>query len=163
MTLSSDGRMLAWWAEYKSGVHVWNTAAWAMAGPALPAPTAESLAFSSDGDSLAVAGYDRDKNTGLVSVWDYRTGREIVALRGHTSAVACTAFSPDGGRLATGSADQAVMIWDLATGKELFTFRGHVGAVSALAFSPDGTRLASGSHDGAVRIWDVRPFDERTD
>jgi WD40 repeat protein len=106
--------------------------------------------------------YDRDTNTGFASVWDYRNRREIVALRGHSSAVTCMAFNPDGRRLAT-SADQTVSIWDLDTGKELFTFRGHRAPVTALAFRFDGNRLASGGNDATVRIWDVSPDDERSD
>ncbi len=34
---------------------------------------------------------------------------------GHAEAVLATAFSPDGGRLATGSGDTTVRFWDLAT------------------------------------------------
>ncbi len=64
------------------------------------------------------------------------------------------AFSPDGQRLASASADQTVKIWDSTTGKELFALKGHAGGVSSVAFSPDGQRLASASSDQTVKIWD---------
>ena len=64
------------------------------------------------------------------------------------------AFSPDGQRLASASADQTVKIWDTATGKELFALKGHAARVRSVAFSPDGQRLASGSDDQTVKIWD---------
>ena len=64
------------------------------------------------------------------------------------------AFSPDGQRLASASADQTVKIWDSATGKELFALKGHAGRSASVAFSPDGQRLASASSDQTVRIWD---------
>jgi hypothetical protein len=64
------------------------------------------------------------------------------------------AFSPDGQRLASASADQTVKVWDGRSGQELRTLRGHTGPVSSVAFSPDGQRLASASADQTVKVWD---------
>jgi WD40 repeat protein len=63
------------------------------------------------------------------------------------------AFSPDGGRLASGSADETVRIWTVATG-ESRVLGSHLGAVQYVTFSPDGKSLASASRDGTVRLWD---------
>ena len=35
------------------------------------------------------------------------------------------AFSPDGKRLASASADETVKVWDAATGQETLTLKGH--------------------------------------
>jgi hypothetical protein len=88
-------------------------------------------------------------------IWDSATGNERFALKGHAGAVMTVAFSPDGQRLASGSADKTVKIWDSATGKELLALKGHASAVTSVAFNPDGQRLASGSQDQTVKIWDA--------
>jgi WD40 repeat protein len=62
------------------------------------------------------------------------------------------AFSPDGTRLAAGSADGTAGLWEWATGREQARLQ-HGGQVWAVAFSPDGTRLATGSYDNAARLW----------
>ena len=48
------------------------------------------------------------------------------------------AFSPDGSRIVTASADQTARIWDAATAKEMLVLRGHEDLVFAAAFSPAG-------------------------
>jgi WD40 repeat protein len=155
--LNADGRLLAW--SEPRAVHVWDTATATPAGPTLQL-RGDHLAFSPDGASLAVCRNERDQFRGGAEIWDYRAGRELITLRGHTNSVLRAAFSPDGRRLATASADTTVKVWDVATGHELFTFRGHRAVVSGVEFSPDGTRLASSSQDGTVRIWDARPGDD---
>jgi WD40 repeat protein len=85
-------------------------------------------------------------------------------LSGHTGAVRDIAFSPDGKRLATASADGTAKVWDLAsaaaaTGQELFTL-GHDDWVYDIAFSPDGQRLATASRDGTAKMWDVASEEE---
>jgi hypothetical protein len=65
------------------------------------------------------------------------------------------AFSPDGGRLLSGSGDKTLKLWDLATGQLLRTFEGHHDLVWSVAFSPDGGRLLSGSRDKTLKLWDA--------
>ncbi len=65
------------------------------------------------------------------------------------------AFSPDGSRLATASADETVKVWDSTNGELLFTVAGH-----AVAFRPDGKELATILSDRTVRLWDAETGNE---
>jgi WD40 repeat protein len=66
------------------------------------------------------------------------------------------AFSPDGSRIVTASADKTARIWDVATSKEIAVLRGHDGSVNSAAFSPDGSRIVTASDDNTTRIWAPR-------
>lgn len=56
----------------------------------------------------------------------------------------CVAFSPDGKKLATGSADKTVIIWDVAAGGRLATLSGLTEELRCLMFSPCGKYLLAG-------------------
>jgi WD40 repeat protein len=117
------------------------------------------LAFRADGERLAAAS-GTDKR--MVKVWEVATGRELLALHGHTLPVTNVAFSGDGRRLASAAVPDAkhdgpneVRLWDATTGAALVRFHGHERAITSLALSPDGRRLASASRDETVKVWDA--------
>ena len=99
-------------------------------------------------------GWRRGVGIGTAKVWDAAGGRELLTLKGHTGAVRSLSWSPDGTRLATGSADGTAKVWDAAGGRELLTLTGHAGEV-IVSWSPDGTRLATGGEDGTAKVWDA--------
>jgi WD40 repeat protein len=84
-----------------------------------------------------------------------RNSDEPLTLKGHSGGVLSVAFSPDGKRLASGSADKTIKLWDTGTGTELLTLKGHLRAVTSVDFSPDGRHLASGSEDSSIILWDT--------
>ena len=74
---------------------------------------------------------------------------------GHTSWVSTVEYSPDGSKIASGSADCTIRIWNREDDSCTFKLIGHKDRIWSLAFSPDGLKLASSSGDGTIRIWDV--------
>jgi WD40 repeat protein len=88
--------------------------------------------------------------------WQRQGKAGHTTLKGHTGRVTCVAYSPDGTRFASASADQTVKVWDLATGQVVHTLTGHGGVVRSVAYSPDGTRIVSGGgEDGMITVWDA--------
>ncbi len=105
------------------------------------------LAFSPDGKTLLVSGWDNTLN-----LWDPSTGQKRASLKMH--AAWSFAFSPDGRTLAVGTHFSSICLWDAVRRHERDTLLGHTGVVKGVAFSPDGQRLASTCTDGTVKLWD---------
>ena len=99
-----------------------------------------------------------DDNDFSIKVWTSETN--FHALKGHKDIVHAITFSPDGHRLASGSADGTIILWDIenqqANAIPQSILSGHKGDVNTLAFSPDGKWLASAGSDSTVRLWDFR-------
>jgi small GTP-binding protein len=77
------------------------------------------------------------------------------ALGWPASDFTSVSWSPDGKRVAAGSADRYVRIWNVITGAVEHLLEGHQDSVQSVAWSPDGRQLASGSEDRTVRLWEA--------
>jgi WD40 repeat protein/tRNA A-37 threonylcarbamoyl transferase component Bud32 len=129
------------------------------------------VAFSADGQRLAVGCAGSPDLPGSLQLWDLATRQVVLTPKGFFGGgVSSVAFSPDGKQLAAavgfyqgGDKDNLgeVRVWDAATGQPVHTLRGHPSCVWGVAFSPDGTRLASAGGQrlsqapGEVIIWDM--------
>jgi hypothetical protein len=84
-----------------------------------------------------------------------RVAPATLALRGHDETVFSAAFSPDGRRVLTASADSTARIWDAETLEPTAVLNGHGESVLSAVFSPNGRHVATGSVDRTARIWDA--------
>jgi WD40 repeat protein/serine/threonine protein kinase/tetratricopeptide (TPR) repeat protein len=124
-----------------------------------------TVAFSPDGTRIVTGGTTGGHGSGdgfvsgEASVWDARTGAELLELKGHAGMVMSAAFSPDGEQIITGSVDRTVTVWDARTGTPRLELEGIKGPTSA-SFSPDGTWIVSGGGEfnkpGEAMVWDAR-------
>ena len=96
-----------------------------------------------------------------VRIWSATTGRQAIALRGHTHTVDSVKFLPDGQRLLSASWDGTIRLWDLNTGREARRYNIPYESGSApprvymIDLLPNGQQFVSGSQDGVIRLWDI--------
>jgi hypothetical protein len=123
------------------------------------------LVFSPDGRRLAASLDTRwDNNRGRILIWDMTQGARRDPVRIDRSLVDVLAFSPDGGRLATGAHDQTftkgeVQLWDTSTGRDLATWSIASGVPRDLAFDLEGRQLRMASYKFFRREVSVTRFD----
>ena len=124
-------------------------------------------ALSPDGKSYATFDYSTGES-GVVSLWDTRTGKLRTTFLGHRTPVRDLAFSPDGKTLAavdarsiTPTTDATVKLWDIAAESVPIGLPVDTSAMTALAPSPDGKTVALGFDDGTVRLFEPATLMER--
>jgi WD40 repeat protein len=117
-----------------------------------PAFTRGAVAISATG-KIAVGGNNVAGNQAVYVENVDGTGR--VALRGHTEAVTALAFSPDGTRLASASADGTVRVWKVRSARVEHVIAVDAAGVRDVSFGRHGTRLATADSDGTVGVWPV--------
>jgi WD40 repeat protein len=97
----------------------------------------------------------------IYQVWDAKSGREVLALRGYHLV-----FSPNGTWVACWSFDGSVSFWDTRNGEQVFAlpppieFRSQTWALTfatpdPVTFSPASSLLVSVSPDRTVALWDL--------
>jgi WD40 repeat protein len=191
---SSTGKWNKEKKTWEGEIKIWDVKAGKQIGSLKGhAETIEGLALSRDGKYLASASEDQ-----TVKIWDLVAGKDIQTLnglagmaqavpygpslsrviwdtlKGHTGMVQAVAFTSDGKKLATASADGTVKIWDAASGNVVATFKVETMVkttdpktkketltrepgrpFTCVAFSPDNKILSAGNLDGVIKIYDV--------
>lgn len=107
----------------------------------------KTMAFSSDGRFLAVAGPQRG-----ITIWNTANGENIQSIHSEVQ-VWSPAFSPNGKQLIAATRRQ-VLVWNLAnpTGPAVLP---HTLTVWSAGFAPDGKTIVTAESDRGVRLWDA--------
>ena len=137
-------------------------------------------AFSPDGNSLATVSWevlaskpvekqiDNYKATGVLKLWDTRTGELKWSRNAHTRGVSALTFYPDSKLLISAggsSLSYELKVWDSQSGEQIRTieYRARIGA---LAVSADGHALAVTKAiffepRSEIKVYDARTFKEQ--
>jgi len=123
--------------------------------------TITSLRLSPDGSYLMSNAMDSS-----VRIWDIRpyasqerckkmlTG----ATHNYEKNLIKTNWSPDGRRVASGSADRFVYMWDTTTRQILYKLPGHTGSVNEVDFHPTEPIIGSCSSDKKIYLGEISPY-----
>lgn len=152
LAFSHDGKYVV--ACSQAGVHVYDF-------PALnrqrtievSARNIRGLAFSPDGDRLAVGG-GNPATEGIIEIFSWQDGKSLHTLREHRDSVTAVAWR-DASSLASASLDRRIILWDLQTGTPIQQLEGHSKGVSSLCFLKNKEILVSTGIDQSVRVWDL--------
>ena len=173
LAFSLDGTMLAS-ASADGSIRFWNTE---IGTPILPhiaghARSANTAAFFKDSSTLVTTAFN-----GITTFWDLETSAINRQTIGHRDWLMALAFSPDGTKFASLSADgnlffepgsgrpthispkpdQMIRLTDVNTGRELATLTHQINP-TLIVFSPDGKTIASGG-PGMIRLWHTEAND----
>ncbi|XP_009891326.1 PREDICTED: U5 small nuclear ribonucleoprotein 40 kDa protein [Charadrius vociferus] len=123
------------------------------------ADSVTGLSLSSEGSYLLSNAMD---NT--VRIWDVRPfapkERCVKIFQGNVhnfekNLLRCS-WSPDGSKIAGGSADRFVYVWDTTSRRILYKLPGHAGSVNELAFHPEEPIILSASSDKRLYMGEIQ-------
>ena len=117
-------------------------------------PRVESIAFSSDGKQLMVAG-GAPSRFGEIQIWDVAAQTQLKSFKISSDSLYGATFSPDGKKIALGAADKLVRVISAEDGKELVKFDNHSDWTFGAVFTRNGGRILSCSRDKAMKLIDV--------
>lgn len=92
----------------------------------------------------------------LVNLLQQRSWFFPLAIFKYKDRLNSVAFSPDGTKIVTASADNSARLWDANTGKPLAEAMTHKGKIASAQFSPDGLKVVTASWDKSARLWDAK-------
>ncbi|PSR75544.1 hypothetical protein PHLCEN_2v9024 [Hermanssonia centrifuga] len=96
-------------------------------------------------------------NDTTVWLWQLPSGNTMQVFAGHTSAVLCGEFTPDGKRIVTADEEGNLIYWDPRSPTPVFKLsatntRFELGSITSLAVNPASTLAVVGGANGGVRV-----------
>jgi WD40 repeat protein len=118
----------------------------------------EDVAYHPPSGTVASPGHQE----GEINLWNLELLEGLRVLRGHSSFVYDTAWSPDGSRIGSAGWDGAVRLWDPDTGRPAGVLIAPGDIAHSVLFSPDGRKVVamvlkskSGGFDPSLCVWDL--------
>jgi WD40 repeat protein/serine/threonine protein kinase len=108
------------------------------------------VSWNHDGSLVMTSGMD------WVRIYDAHTGAQKHVFTADGDYPFNSTFSPDGKRIAAGSANNKVYVWDVESGTRVREWDRHQSKVLGVEFMRDSNFLLSSSWDATVRIWDCQ-------
>ncbi len=167
VAFSPDGSMIAATTD-NGGVRLWN----AQTGELISVFLEENyhpygIAFSPDGQQLAVSNIDETDSYGVLKLLDVNTGEEIASWESFDrEGIISIRYTPDGQYILSGSItegedySQSVILWDVQTGEKVRAFEHPTDTIFTVDVSPDGKLGLSGGADGVAIVWDLATGEE---
>lgn len=148
-----DGRQIITVADFNIRLTVWSLINKACTYIKAPKYAGKGLAFSPDGNFMALA--ERRDCKDFVSVFSTETWTVAAHFPVETSDLAELTWSPDGGQLAVweSSLEYAVLIYS-PDGRKVARYEAYKNAlgIKSAAWSPSGQLFAMGSYDQMARV-----------
>lgn len=152
LAFSPDGKSVV--ACSQAGLHVYDFPTLSLQQTIeVSAHNIHDLAFSPDGDQLAVGG-GNPATAGIIEIFSWPEGKSLRMLRAHRDSVMAVAWQ-NASSLASASLDRRIILWDLHTGTPIQQLEGHSKGVSSLCFLKNKAILVSTGIDQSVRVWDL--------
>jgi uncharacterized caspase-like protein len=111
-----------------------------------------SLAFSSDGRTLATGGFESKSNIDFAAMMSGAMNQQ--RQKGSKKSSKPPQNYDDLMKDLKVEAVGQAQIWDVASGRDIGALKGHGRAVGKVAFSRDGKLLATAGTDNTIKVWD---------
>ena len=79
-----------------------------------------------------------------------------IKVQAHEHGASCIAFSPFGGKVASGGGDGVVKVWNADSGQEAHQTRASYTSVTCLEYNSNGNLLAAGDMNSEITILEAR-------
>lgn len=172
LAFAPDGKSLATFGELWNGnaqssyslMVAWDLATGNEKTVISPSPysTANSVAFSPDGNSIAVGGLQATSyaGEGWVGIWDANSQKLKTSLNSQAgTAITSVAFSSDGSLLADASDGKwygsVLEVWNIAHSALVASLPVGARRIHSIAFAPTGDVLAAAGPQSDVQLWNA--------